>query len=153
MREKSLILTLFESFKSLKSCIRPCTEEGGEGLVLWKMKKYSWKDKFLHPYQYFLPKYSLIFSNSAKKIYKNVETTGCNYFYIHLNCFMLISDTGFPTKHDNSKTTWKSSLVFEFICDIYSSIYFNMYDSWNNYHIILLALAFPKSGLRFLCFQ
>ena len=32
-------------------------------------------------------------------------------------------------------------------------IYFNMNDSWNNYHIILLALAFPKSGLRFLCFQ
>ena len=28
-----------------------------------------------------------------------------------------------------------------------------MYDSLNNYHIILLALAFPKSGLRFLCFQ
>ena len=26
-----------------------------------------------------------------------------------------------------------------------------MYDSWNNYHIILLALAFPKSGLRFFC--
>ena len=26
--------------------------------------------------------------------------------------------TGCPTKHDNSKTTWKSSLVFEFICDI-----------------------------------
>ena len=31
--------------------------------------------------------------------------------------------------------------------------YFNMYDSWNNYHIILIALAFPKNGLRFLCFQ
>ena len=61
--------------------------------------------------------------------------------------------TGCPTKHDNSKTTWKSSLVFEFICDIQSSIYFNMYDSWNNYHIIVLAMPFPKSGLRFLCFQ
>ena len=28
-----------------------------------------------------------------------------------------------------------------------------MYDSWNNYHLILLALAFPKGGLRFLCFK
>ena len=30
-------------------------------------------------------------------------------------------DTGCPTKHDNSKTTWKSSLIFEFICDNQSS--------------------------------
>ena len=28
-----------------------------------------------------------------------------------------------------------------------------MYDSWNNYHIILRAPAFPKRGLRFLCLQ
>ena len=26
-----------------------------------------------------------------------------------------------------------------------------MYDSWNHYHIILLALAFTKSDLRFFC--
>ena len=29
-----------------------------------------------------------------------------------------IPNTGCPTKHVNSKTTWKSSLIFEFICDI-----------------------------------
>ena len=43
----------------------------------------------------------------------------------------------------------KSSLVLEFIYDIQSSTFFNMYDSWNNNNIILILLAFPKYGLLF----
>ena len=68
------------------------------------------------------------------------------YFYNYYDLCI-----GCPTKHDNSKTTWKSSFILEFICDIYSSTYFNMHDSWNNNQKILLVLAFPKCGLPFLC--
>ena len=35
--------------------------------------------------------------------------------------------TGCPTKHDSSKTIWKSSLIFEFIWDIQSSIFSHNY--------------------------
>ena len=91
-------------------------------------------------WQFHVFKYNYFFRSVPSKKYKKLL---CSTF----------ACTGCPTKHDNSKTTWKSSLMFKFIFDFYSSIYFNMYDSWNNYHITLLALAFPKSGLRFLCFQ
>ena len=40
--------------------------------------------------------------------------------------------TGFPLKHQSSKTSWKSSLNFLFICDNHSSTYFHMFDSWTN---------------------
>ena len=44
----------------------------------------------------------------------------------------------------------KQSLILEFISDIQSLTYFNMYDSYNNNHIILLALEFLKCGQPFL---
>ena len=40
----------------------------------------------------------------------------------------------------------QDDFVWEFICDIESSTYFNKYDSWNNKHKILL--GFPNCGLR-----
>ena len=43
----------------------------------------------------------------------------CEIVYFKcIHFFKLLSDTGCPTKHDNSRTTWKSSLFLEFICDI-----------------------------------
>ena len=45
-------------------------------------------------------------------------------------CFYLCS--GCPTKHDSSKTAWKLYLNFEFICDIQSSTYFHLYQSWKD---------------------
>ena len=41
----------------------------------------------------------------------------------------------------------------EFICDIQSSTFFPIYDSWNNNPRILVVLTFPKCGLPFLCFK
>ena len=34
----------------------------------------------------------------------------------------IVLDTGWPTKHDRSKTTLKLSLILEFICDIQPSL-------------------------------
>ena len=51
-------------------------------------------------------------------------------------------------KHDSSKTTWKSSLIFEFICKIQSSTNFKIYNSWIINHKVLLVLGFSKYGLH-----
>jgi len=53
-------------------------------------------------------------------IFSNIVYIFCLIFLLNLVIYFFINIfiTGCPTKHDNSKTTWKSSLVFEFICDI-----------------------------------
>ena len=71
------------------------------------------------------------------------DSNSLNFFSWHKFCFNV---------HDSSKTNWKSSFNFEFIRDIQSSTFFQMYDCWNNIHKIRLVLPFPKCGLPFLCF-
>ena len=62
----------------------------------------------------------------------------------------LINSDKYRVSHDwnmEVKTTWKSSLISEFICDIQSSNYFNIYDSWNNNHKIEKSPSPPISKI------
>ena len=47
---------------------------------------------------------------------------------------------------------WRSSLIFEIICGIPLSTYFNIHDFLINIQNIFLVLAFLKYDLPFLCF-
>ena len=51
------------------------------------------------------------------------------------------NDCSFRVYHE----TWHLKVVFNFwiICEIQSSTYFSMYDSWSNNHKIPLVLTFP----------
>ena len=44
-------------------------------------------------------------------------------------------------------------MIFEYIFDIQSSTSFDLYDSWNNYHIIIVAPRISRMWSAFFCFQ
>ena len=58
--------------------------------------------------------------------------------------------TGCPTKHDNSKTTRTSSLIFEFTAFFCQP---NFRSKILDTHKILLVLVFPKCALLFYAFN
>jgi len=61
-------------------------------------------------------------------------------------------DTGCSTKHDSSKTTWRSSLIFDTCCIFCQPNLRNKILEYN-YLKIILPLAFPKCGLPFFAFN
>ena len=70
-----------------------------------------------------------IYSDIKKKnnlfFYFNLLIWNIIFFSMKVKTVWTTLNNGYPTKHQ-TKTTWKSSLIFEFIGYIQLSIYFNM---------------------------
>ena len=84
-----------------------------------------------------------IFGGAARNL-NIVKIEKYFYFLYFVQGIPRVLSTGCPMKHASKKPSWKSSLILEFISDIQSLTFFQMYDFLNNNHRILLILAFPN---------
>ena len=84
-----------------------------------------------------------IFGGAARNL-NIVKIEKYFYFLYFVQGIPRVLSTGCPMKHASKKPSWKSSLILEFISDIQSLTFFQMYDSLNNNHRILLILKFPN---------